>query len=415
MAVNSCCSACQVPQVPQKSQLASASKSNQSSTAKAPVQIPTTRPTADAIRGEIQSRPVVNDIKTSFNESVISSSGSNGTLNKTVVQNQTISNLNGFKQTDANSQSQTLNKADQTNNQLTTQSSFAEPQVASNQDSVQQTMQQPADFGHVTQSGLSEGSGNVANSANFSSNTALSQNQDVGAGKAHSQSVQNSSNSINAGSKNNTSNTQNNAANSSSSVSNTQPNASSSSSSIAMPQSVVAPQPNVSMAATTALAAAAAANLVNSAAVPNNNFSALVNTAISGSKGANQVASTMNDSLSSQVAALQASAAKGNVDAQALLNEVGALMKQAFGDDDDNLLNKKLKKQAQDRLADMLGGEVSEAHRIWFRKMEMQKNQDLIKKQNAVQKRIRDWLQDHQSDDHHESGQLTKQPVASAI
>ena len=54
--------------------------------------------------------------------------------------------------------------------------------------------------------------------------------------------------------------------------------------------------------------------------------------------------------------------------------------------------------QASDRLADMLGAE-SEALRIWYRKMEAQKNKDALKNQKAIQKRVRDFLKDHFTDE----------------
>ena len=48
--------------------------------------------------------------------------------------------------------------------------------------------------------------------------------------------------------------------------------------------------------------------------------------------------------LSSQLSAIQAAAAAGDVDAQALLKELGPLMKQAFGEDEESLLDKKVEK-----------------------------------------------------------------------
>ena len=37
--------------------------------------------------------------------------------------------------------------------------------------------------------------------------------------------------------------------------------------------------------------------------------------------------------------------------------------------------------------------------RIWYRKMEAQKNKDALKNQKAIQKRVRDFLKDHFTDE----------------
>ena len=88
-----------------------------------------------------------------------------------------------------------------------------------------------------------------------------------------------------------------------------------------------------------AAVAASAANVAPMANF-NVNLSAMKSAAaMTGSNGsANGVASKMNDNLASQLSAIQAAAAAGDVDAQALLKELGPLMKQSFGEDEESLI-----------------------------------------------------------------------------
>ena len=86
----------------------------------------------------------------------------------------------------------------------------------------------------------------------------------------------------------------------------------------------------------------------------------------------------MNDLVgdASKLSILQSSAKAGDLDAQKLLNDIGALIK---GDDEESLKTRKKKKKQADLMADRLG-EVSEGLRIWFRKMEEKKDaQQLLK------------------------------------